>query len=514
MDFRSSGEVPPATTTVIPRSAIARASSTQPCVVHALYANLGETCITAKSGVASTAGNASRARSGAPWSQAARTSASGAMPIGASSRRLEATVCSPPSPKAIASSSARRFHAGASGSMNPIARLPAAHAMNVGRSPVCTQIATSYRRHRRAARLTVAHADIPSGTAITSFNSGFPRSTPSVPENTSMSMRASGHAARMERATGVASNTSPMRRMQITSTLFAAAMSARCVRRKISIDAQRGAHAIGTQQLVEALLVLGELASIALAVPEVEHGRGEAGGLLAHAGAIEADHEVGILESPARERLVQSGHAPEILAPHGHVAGLHALPSLRHVPAKPPVRQAHEREPPVDVAAQPRAQPLPARPAMHGHLRGEDLPREVLAQQQATAGEERAALGGPLVRRDEVRRRNAVTVVEDEGVGARRRGGAVADRRQAKALVLVPHVRDPEGRPLRERLPHGARLGRGAVVGHDELEIEIILREESFEHGGERIGAVVGGDDDRGAHQPFFSSRSMSFAYR
>ena len=122
---------------------------------------------------------------------------------------------------------------------------------------------------------------------------------------------------------------------------------------------------------------------------------------------------------------------------------------------------------------------------------------------QAVAGEEGTPLGEPLVRRDEVGRRDAITVVEDEIVGARRRGGAVADRRQAKALVLVPHVRDREGRPLRERLHHRARLGRRAVVGHDELEIEIVLREESFEHGSERIGAVVGGDDDRGAHQPF-----------
>src|SRR5690349_9279046 len=116
---------------------------------------------------------------------------------------------------------------------------------------------------------------MPSGSAITFAMSGLPRSTPSVPPNTSMSMRASGHAALMERATGVASSTSPMRRMQITSTL------------EIAVNALRRAHAVRMQQLVEALLVVGELAAVALAVPQVEDGRGESRGLLAHAGAIQ-----------------------------------------------------------------------------------------------------------------------------------------------------------------------------------------------------------------------------------
>ena len=44
------------------------------------------------------------------------------------------------------------------------------------------------------------------------------------------------------------------------------------------------------------------------------------------------------------------------------------------------------------------------------------------------------------------------------------------------------------------------RLVGRAVVGDDQLEIGVVLREIPLQHRGERVGAVVGGDDDGYAH--------------
>src|SRR4051794_35423851 len=102
----------------------------------------------------------------------------------------------------------------------------------------------------------VAMPDMDSGRAITFEISGFPRSTPSVPANTSMSMLASGHAALIDPATGVASNTSPIRRMQMTRTR----------RMSVTVESLLGAHACGFQHLVEAAAILLELRAVALAM--------------------------------------------------------------------------------------------------------------------------------------------------------------------------------------------------------------------------------------------------------
>ena len=67
-------------------------------------------------------------------------------------------------------------------------------------------------------------------------------------------------------------------------------------------------------------------------------------------------------------------------------------------------------------------------------------------QQHAIAGEKPAGLGETAMLMHERARRNAIAVGEDDvvGVGARQR--VVANRRGAKAVVLLPHVRDRERR--------------------------------------------------------------------
>src|SRR4051812_42485344 len=123
---------------------------------------------------------------------------------------------------------------------------------------------------------------------------------------------------------GVARSTSPMRRMQTTRTR----------RMSVAIQALHGADAIRMHDLVQAALVLRERAAVVLAMPEVEHRRGEARGLVAQAGAIEPDHQVRVLEPPARETFIDAVHLHEVVAPERKVARLDAFPVLRHVLAE------------------------------------------------------------------------------------------------------------------------------------------------------------------------------------
>jgi hypothetical protein len=59
----------------------------------------------------------------------------------------------------------------------------------------------------------------PLGTVSTRRTSGWPANTSFVPSNTSTSIAVSGHAARIDRTSGEASSTSPIRRVTIRSTL-------------------------------------------------------------------------------------------------------------------------------------------------------------------------------------------------------------------------------------------------------------------------------------------------------
>ena len=83
----------------------------------------------------------------------------------------------------------------------------------------------------------------------------------------------------------------------------------------------------------------------------------------------------------------------------------------------------------------------------------------------------------------------------------------------AKAAVVVPDVAPREGRRSAAILDDRARgLGR-AVVGDQQFEIRRALRAVAGQHRAERVGPVVGGDDDgrfHGARFGFDNSISLT----
>src|SRR6476619_8011171 len=128
--------------------------------------------------------------------------------------------------------------------------------------------------------------------------SGLAVINPSVPLNTSMSSFASGQAALSDRTTGVASNTSPMRRVTTTRTRLGgrsklswpdtageaciepeprgddAETRCRTCILDILIEAHRGGHAVGREDFVQAPLIFGKLRAVAFRMPQVKNRRG------------------------------------------------------------------------------------------------------------------------------------------------------------------------------------------------------------------------------------------------
>ena len=246
-----------------------------------------------------------------------------------------------------------------------------------------------------------------------------------------------------------------------------------------------------------------------------EHFLEELFALVPVAGVQQPDYEVGILQPPPGEAFVEPVHRHEIAAPGRQVAGPRAAPAPGPRLAEGAVGQGDEGPEAVHPSGEPRAQPSPSAPGVDRKALAQHALGEPGAERHAVAGEKMARLGEAPVPGDEIARRNAVAVGEDHVVGARRGERAVADRRSSEAAVLLPDVPERERRSPRPGLDQLARLVGRAVIGDDHLEIAVALRGVAVQHRRQRVGAVVGGDDNRGAHcsaqrRSDFSASSMS----
>src|SRR4029077_4901938 len=108
----------------------------------------------------------------------------------------------------------------------------------------------------------------------------------------------------------------------------------------------------------------------------------------------------------------------------------------------------------------------------------ENCLRQDLGQQHPVSADTVTRLAKPAVRRAEIRPRDAIAVEKDQVAARTRRDGAIADFGETKAAVLMPDMperhADP-GDPTVDDLP---RLRPRSVVGHDDLEIAVVLPSE------------------------------------
>lgn len=87
---------------------------------------------------------------------------------------------------------------------------------------------------------------------------------------------------------------------------------------------------------------------------------------------------------------------------------------------------------------------------------------------------------------------NAVPVEKDQAFTGSRPNREVPDPRKAESLVGLPDVlkASPRGLGL-ESVHHRARRVIGPVVGHDDLEVSVILTTQPLQHGLQRRRASI-----------------------
>ena len=165
-------------------------------------------------------------------------------------------------------------------------------------------------------------------------------------------------------------------------------------------------------KLVEPRLISGKARAVGLRMPQMQHAGGKAPVLAPDAGADHADHDIGVLEPPAREGRLESVHAFEIarwkakLPPR---TPCHLLPKrLRSDPSR---RRSSGSSRLMLPRARCRA-PIGDCPMLRLKLVREDVLGERARQQYAVAADEEALFGKPAMSRDEVRPRDAVAVEE------------------------------------------------------------------------------------------------------
>src|SRR6202521_5933244 len=147
----------------------------------------------------------------------------------------------------------------------------------------------------------------------------------------------------------------------------------------------------------------------------------------------------------------------------------------------------------------PRAMDHPARKAPQFRFQPlmEDAVGQLPRQQDAGAGDEPAGLGEAPMRRHEVASRDAVAIEKyDVGAGAGA-NGAVADRRQPEAAILVPHMLDRDRSPGRPFAHHPRGRRARSVVGDHDLEIAVRLPRQRAQHHIESVLPIIGRDNDR-----------------
>ena len=93
---------------------------------------------------------------------------------------------------------------------------------------------------------------------------------------------------------------------------------------------------------------------------------------------------------------------------------------------------------------------------------------------------------------DELRMQQHVAVDEDQVVRRVGGDGEIAQAGEAESLVRLGHGAHRHGGARDEAGDHVARGGARAVVGDDDLGGRGALARDAVEHGGERVGALVG----------------------
>ncbi len=141
-------------------------------------------------------------------------------------------------------------------------------------------------------------------------------------------------------------------------------------------------------------------------------------------------------------------------------------------------------------------QPARVERAAVEHVGGLDGARGLLAESHAAARDEVARPRQLHVPGNEFGMRDAVTVREDQVLGAGFFDGAIQDPALAKAIVLVPHVPDVEVPVASCAFDAFTSLLPGTVVGDHHFEAAIGLARVSGQHARKVVRAVVGGEHD------------------
>src|SRR3954464_8921641 len=131
---------------------------------------------------------------------------------------------------------------------------------------------------------------------------------------------------------------------------------------------------------------------------------------------------------------------------------------MRIALAKTAVGQSRQRHHAIDFAATTSAHPLSPRPSVDRHMLGYHPLRKFRREQHAISRQEPAALRETPMLMHERKRRNAIAIGENDVIGCRARQRFVADRRCAKARVILPYVRYRKLRLRREALDDSCGL--------------------------------------------------------
>src|ERR1700674_1614073 len=115
------------------------------------------------------------------------------------------------------------------------------------------------------------------------------------------------------------------------------------------------------QPLVELAVVGLKARTVRLGMPQMQDPAGEASILAVHAGADEADEDIGILAAPSVEAGVEAVDLFEVGTPERHVAAAGTAPAARHQLANEAEPKRDERSEAGEMA--PRAVDHPARKA-------------------------------------------------------------------------------------------------------------------------------------------------------
>lgn len=131
-------------------------------------------------------------------------------------------------------------------------------------------------------------------------------------------------------------------------------------------------------------------------------------------------------------------------------------------------------------------------------------------QEDPVPGNEHRGFRQSRVGLDEIRKREAVAVEEDQIIAGRLKSGQIAGARRAKSLMFLPDELEGIIQPAMEILRHRRGAARRPVIGDDDLEVGPALLVEGEQNGLQGVGAVVGGYDDRGDHAPSFAGSHES----